>query len=99
MRDLGIQRVQPIARRLELRSADIGGAVNDLPLQVADVDAIEVDETERADAGGGEIQRRRRSETAGADAEHARRLQPPLPLHADFRQQQVAAVALLARRT
>ena len=50
--------------------------------------------TERADARGGEIERGRRTEAAGADAQHARRLQPPLPLLADFGQQQVTAVAL-----
>ena len=81
----------------ELRSADVGGAVDDLPLEVAEVDGVEVDEAERADAGRGEIERRRRSEPAGADAQHARRLQPPLPFLADFGQQQVTAVALAAR--
>ena len=70
------------------------GAVDDLPLQVAEVDDVEVDEAERADAGRGEIERRRRAEPARADAQHARRLQPPLPFLADFGQQQVTAVAL-----
>ena len=85
-------------RRFELRPADVGRAVDDLTLQVAEVDDVEVDDAESADARRGEIERRRRAEPAGADAEHARRLQPPLPFLADFRQQQVPAVALpLAR--
>ena len=48
----------------------------------------------RADAGGGEIHRRGRAEAAGADAQHLRRLQLALPVHADLRHDQVPAVAL-----
>jgi hypothetical protein len=67
--------------------------VNDLPLQVAEVDDVEVDDADAADAGRGEIHRRRRAEAAGADAQHAARLQAPLPVHADLRHDQVPAVA------
>ena len=48
----------------------------------------------RADARRGEIERRRRAEPAGADAEHARGLQLALPLDADLRHDQMPAVAL-----
>ena len=81
-------------RRPDLRLSDVGGAVNDLPLQVAEIDDVEVDDAERAHAGRGEIERRRRSETTSADAKHTRRLETPLSVLPDFRQQQVAAVAL-----
>ena len=64
-----------------------------MPLQVAHVDDVEVDNAERADAGGGEIHRRGRSQTARPDAQHLRRLELALPVHADFRQDQVPAVA------
>ena len=89
-----IERVQAILRRRQLRAADVRRAVNDLPLQVAEVDDVEVDDADGADAGGGEIHRRRRAEAAGADAQHLRRLQLALPLDADLRHDQVPAVAL-----
>ena len=93
-RDLGVDRVQPIPRRRELRAADVRRAVQDLALQVAEVDDVEVDEAERADAGGREVHRDGRAEAAGADAEHLRGLQLALPLDADLRHDQVPAVAL-----
>ena len=70
--DFGVQRLDPRLRRLELRLPDVGRAVDDLALQVAEVDDVEVDEPQRADAGRGEIQRRGRAQPAGADAQHAR---------------------------
>ena len=48
----------------------------------------------RADAGGGQVHRRRRSESARADAEHAAGLQLALPVDADLRHDQMPAVAL-----
>ena len=48
----------------------------------------------RADARRGQVHRQRRAQPAGADAEHARRLELLLPFHAHFRQDQVPAVAL-----
>ena len=57
------------------------------------VDDVEVDQAERADAGGGEIERERRAEAAGADAEDLRGLQLLLAFHADFGQDEVARVA------
>src|SRR5205814_3157960 len=55
---------------------------------------VEVDDADRADAGSREIERDGRAEAARADAEDLRRLQLALPLDADFRQDQVPAVAL-----
>ena len=86
--------LQPILRRRQLRPPDVRRAVNDLPLQVAEVDDVEVDDADAADAGRGEIHRRRRAEAAGADAQHAARLQLALPVHADLRHDQMPAVAL-----
>jgi len=58
---------QPLARRLELRTPDVGRAVENLPVQVRDVDAIEVDQTDASDPRRREIQRGRTAETSGAD--------------------------------
>src|SRR4029078_4668144 len=92
--DLGIDRGEPVARRLQLRPSDIGRAVQDLPVQVAEVDGVEVDDAEAADAGGGEIERGGGAGGARADAQHACRLQPPLTVDAHLRHDQVPAVAL-----
>jgi hypothetical protein len=88
-----VQAAQPVGRGAQLGPAHVVRAVEDLPLEVAEVHGIEVDETERADAGGGQIERRGGSQPTGADAEHARGLESPLPVDADFRHDQVAAVA------
>ena len=79
---------------VELRAADVGRAVEDLPLQVAEIHDIEVDDAERADAGGGQVHRHRRTQAAGADAQHLGRFQLALTVHADFRHDEVPAVAL-----
>ena len=68
--------------------------MQDLPLQVADVDGIEVDDADGADARGREIQRRRRTEAPGADTEHAAGLEPALAVRPHLGQDQVPAVAL-----
>src|SRR4051794_38386219 len=81
-----------IARGLRLRPADVGLAMNDLPLQVRLVDDIEVDDTERADAGGREVHQRRRAQTARADDKDLRVLESLLPVHRDVGDDQVPAV-------
>ncbi len=74
--------------------------MQDLPLQIAEIDHVEIDEADAADAGGREIQAQRRAETAGADEQHARGLEALLPVHADLGHDQVPAVAgdLLLRK-
>src|SRR4030095_10756420 len=49
--DVRIDVVQAMHGRFELRPAHIFGAVEDLPLKIRDVDPIEIDKTDRADAG------------------------------------------------
>ena len=66
--------------------------MDDLPLKIAEVDGILVDEPDRPDSGRGEVHHRGRSETAGADAEDPRSLQPALPVEADVRQREMPAV-------
>ena len=83
---------QAIGRRGELGSTDIRCAMDDLPLKIAEVDGILVDEPDRPHSGRGEVHNRGRSETAGADAEDPRRLEPALPVEADVRQREMPAV-------
>ena len=67
--------------------------MDDLPLEVGVVDDVGVDDPEPADACGGEVERGRRPEPAGADQEDARLEQALLALLADLGDQEVARVA------
>ena len=89
----GIERQELLLGGVELLAADVFGRVDDLALQVAGVHDVEVDQAQGADAGGGQIESQRRTEPAGAHAEHARGLEPLLALHAHLGQDQVPRVA------
>ena len=82
----------------DLRLAEPLGRVDDLALEVRVVDDVGVDDPERPDAGGGEVERRGRAEPAGADQQDARVEQFLLPLLADLGDQEVPRVALALRR-
>ena len=82
-----------VACRRELRAADVLGAVQDLALEVARFDDVEVDQAERSDAGGRQIECERRSESAGADQQDARLLEPALAVDAQIGKDEVAAVS------
>ena len=92
--DVGIEVEQPRACRIQLRRADIGGAVKHLPLQVRDVDVVEVDEPDASHARGGEIQRRGRAQPPRADDQHRAARELLLPFFAELRQREVAGVAV-----
>src|SRR5207247_5344757 len=49
---LRVDRLQAVLRRLELGSADVGRSVQHLTLQIAEVDDVEVDQAEAAEARG-----------------------------------------------
>ena len=89
-----VERVDRLLGGVDLRDADPLAGVDHLALQVREVDVVVVDDPERADAGGGEVQRGRRAEPAGAEQQHLRVEQLLLALDADLGQQQVARVAL-----
>ena len=67
--------------------------MDDLALEVGLVDDVRVDDAERADSGGGEVERRGRAEPARADEQDACVEEALLALLADLRDQQVPAVA------
>ena len=79
-------------------AAHVGGPVDHLALQVADVDHVVVDDPDRPDAGRREVLEHRRTETARADDEHPRVAQPALTVDPDLREQQVPRPALDLRR-
>ena len=82
--DVGIQSLERALRGLDLGLSEPVGRVDDLALQVRLVDDVGVDDPERADAGRGEVERRRRSQAAGTDEKDARVEQALLPLLADL---------------
>ncbi len=55
-----------------------------LALQIAEIDGIEIDQPDAANAGRREIQAQWRAKTARADQQHAGSLQAFLPLDANF---------------
>ena len=71
---------------------DVLRAVNDLPLQVGEIDDIEIHEADSANSGRSQIKTERRAESARADQQNARLLQLQLTFHAHFGHDEVAAV-------
>jgi hypothetical protein len=67
--------------------------MGDLPLQVRQIDRVAVDQRDAADAGAAQVQRRRRTQAAGADDERVRRAQTLLALDTDLVEQDVARLA------
>ncbi len=64
-----------------------------LALQIRELHAIRIDQSERADAGSREIKRGRRTEAARADAKHARSFQAPLAGHRHLRHDEMTRIA------
>jgi hypothetical protein len=56
--DVGVDLADGAGRADRLRPADVALAVDDLPLQVALVDDVELEDAERPHAGGGEVHQR-----------------------------------------
>ena len=88
-----IDRLQLVRGRIEFLAPHVGGRMDDLPLQVGVVDYVEVDQAERAHPRRGQIKSQRRTEPARADAQHLRRFDLLLPLHADLGHDQMPRVA------
>ncbi len=91
--DVRVEGLQGFACRLHLGHADAVVGVQDLTLEVAQVDDVMVNQPERPDAGGGEIEGGRRPQAAGPDEQHLGVEQLGLPFFANLGQQEVAAVA------
>src|SRR2546423_7584695 len=65
---------------LDLAAADVGLRVEDLPVEVRELDAVEVDDAQVADAHGGEVERRVRADAAEAEQADAGVLEALLEL-------------------
>ena len=65
-----------------------------LPLEVGSVHLVEIHDSEPSDASGGEIERGRRAESAGADDKNLRGQQFLLAAKSNLLQQDLPVVAL-----
>ncbi len=91
---VGVEVLEPLGGGLDLVFADVGDAEENLPLEIAGADDIDVGQADGADAGGGEVEADRASQAARADAEDLCVQELKLPLHADFGQDQMALVTV-----
>ena len=91
--DVGVDGGEVLASRLELWAADVGGGVQNLPLEVGVIDDVEIDQSDSADASSGQVESQRRAQTAGTDQEDAGGLEALLAGHRDLGHDEVAAVA------
>ena len=91
--EIWVERLEFFRSRVQLLAPDVRGRVDDLALQIARIDHVEIHQAQCAYAGGGQIKRQRRAQSAGSHAQNARGLQFALPRLADFRQDQVPRVA------
>jgi hypothetical protein len=89
-----VEGSQALARYDDLVAADVPGRVEDLPLKIALVDPVVIDETEPAHARRGEIQARGAAEPAQANKQNGAAAQAELTLHANLGQGEVAPVSL-----
>lgn len=91
--DEGIERAEAGGGRSDFGRADGDVVVEDLALQVRRFNEVEIGETERADAGGGEVKQGGAAEAARADDKHAGVAEAELAGCTDLRQRKVSTVA------
>jgi len=89
---------EPLARRFGLWPADVFRPVQKLAVQIGERDLVVIDDPDRADTGSRQVERGRRSESAGPETEETRCFQLPLSFRADLRQYDVARVSALLLR-
>ena len=92
--DVGVDLAKRLRRRLDLRPADVGGRVDDLPVEVRQVDRVVIREADLSDPRGGEVDGGRRAETPSADEKDGRILELLLAGGSKFRENDLSAVTL-----
>ena len=92
-RHMRIELLDHRRRARRLGHADVGRGMDHLALQVRQRHRVVVDNADGADAGGGEIEERRRAEPARADHQHTRALERVLAGSADLAQHDMAGIA------
>eukprot|EP00968_Pinguiococcus_pyrenoidosus_P018066 scaffold1850_cov194-Pinguiococcus_pyrenoidosus.AAC.26 len=87
-----IEIPHPSRGRGALALADAGAAMDHLPLQVAGLHHISIDDSQRPHARCRQVQQGRRPQASRAHAGHPSALEAPLPLHAHVPQDEVSGV-------
>ena len=90
---LGVDGGKSCPRRIDLRLSDDAGIEQGLAGEVGEIDAIGVDQGQRAYAGGGEKLRHRIAQAADTDDERMRLGEALLGVDAELGKQDVPAVA------
>src|SRR5581483_4714068 len=81
-----------LPRRVQLRPAHVVRPMDDLPLQVGKVHNVEVHDAELSHPGCSQVERQRRAESPGPDAQHPGLLQLELALHAHLGHDEMTTV-------
>ena len=68
--------------------------MKNLPLQISEINTVEIDKPKCSDTGRCQIQRGRGAQTTGSDAQNTRCLESFLSLGSDFRHDEVPRIAL-----
>jgi len=89
-----IDIAETVARLFEFAAADVFCSVKDLPLQIGEIDAIEIDEPKLSHTSCRQIERSRGAQTAGANAKNARDLKPLLSFSSHFGHNEVPRIPL-----
>src|SRR6266516_7251063 len=92
--DLRINIPQPVTRRCKFAAADVLCSVKNLPLQIGEVDTVEIDKPESSHTSCCQIQRSRGAQTTGANAQNTRGLKSFLSLSSHFGHDEVSRIAL-----
>jgi hypothetical protein len=96
-RHRGVQRHQPLSGRVDLGAPELGGRVQMLAVQVAELDDIIIDDADKAarsgtDACAHELGQHDTAEPASADHEHAGASECVLRIHSEAGQGQLTGV-------
>ena len=90
--DMRVRVAQTIVGGFQFAATNVFRAVQNLPVQVRKIDLVRIDQSDRADSGRRQIKRGGGTESAGANAQNARRFQSALSLDADLRENEMARV-------
>ena len=68
--------------------------MKNLPLQIGEIDTVEIDKPHRSHTSSRQVQRSRGTQTTGANAQNTRRLKSFLSLSSHFGHDEVPRIAL-----
>ena len=89
---IGIDFLDGVASTVDFFTANISGAMENLPLKIGKIHRVKIDQTNPSNASGGEIEGDRGAETSCSDAEDAGGLEALLTLKCHFRHDEMAGV-------